>query len=94
MKWYLSTVALLATLAVAAPAPQQKAANGVNDAANNGEGVSARVDNPPPLGTTAGDPGRLTLRNRASRLRPRLRLLSSSARTAMVSSCFTLNITG
>lgn len=43
MKLYISIiVALLATVAVAAPAPQQKgAANDVNDAANNGEGVSS-----------------------------------------------------
>ncbi|KAJ4387416.1 hypothetical protein N0V93_008008 [Gnomoniopsis smithogilvyi] len=38
MKWELSVVALLATLTVAAPAPQQKAADDVNNAANNGQG--------------------------------------------------------
>ncbi|KAJ4420913.1 hypothetical protein N0V82_004093 [Gnomoniopsis sp. IMI 355080] len=38
MKWEFSIVALLATLAVAAPAPQQKAADDVNNAANNGQG--------------------------------------------------------
>lgn len=44
MKWEFSIVALLATLTIAAPAPQQKAAEGVNDAANNGEGV--RISRP------------------------------------------------
>lgn len=40
MKWELVIVAVAATLISAAPAPQQKAAKGVNDAANNGQGVS------------------------------------------------------
>lgn len=44
MKWETSVVALLATLALAAP--QQKAASGVNDAANNGQGVSGGLAGP------------------------------------------------
>lgn len=41
MKWFVPIVASLATLAIAAPAPQQQAAKGVNDKANNGQDVCA-----------------------------------------------------
>lgn len=39
MKWFIPIVASLATLAIAAPAPQQQAADGVNAKANNGQDV-------------------------------------------------------
>lgn len=40
MKWQISVLALLATLAAAAPAPQNQDGDFVNNAANNGDGVS------------------------------------------------------